>query len=173
MQFYPNRLNSNSNHLKTNFILLYFSKKKILCFQDQPVSKVNQVTSINSEKSSSRPKSSPIDHQRLLVLSTNHATSPPHSKSNLLSLLDNAPNYLHQLGALSKRENNTICPFLDPCAPSQSKALVPRQHPPTPNRLNFWMIQSQIASKINRRTLLLLQALRWVSISLLDNTPNY
>ena len=45
---------------------------------------------------------------------------------------------------------------------NESKSLVPRQPPPTPNRLNFWMIQDQITSKINRQTLLLLQALRWV-----------
>ena len=94
---------------------------------------------------------------------------PPHHRvsQNSLFWIIYPTKYLHSWVHYPKEKMIlSICPFLDLCTPSQSKALVPRQHPPTPNKLNFWMIQSQIASKINRQTLLLLQALRWVSISL-------
>ena len=83
-------------------------------------STISEANSVNNNlplKSNSRPKSSPIDHGRLLLLPRN-----------------------------------------------ESKALAPRQPPPTPNKLNFWMIQNHVTSKINRQTLLLLQALRWVSL---------
>ena len=83
---------------------------------------ISEASSMNNPttttlKSNSRPKSSPIDHGRLLLLPRN-----------------------------------------------ESKALAPRQPPPTPNKLNFWMIQNHVTSKISRQTLLLLQALRWVSL---------
>ena len=88
------------------------------------ISEVNSVNNNLTLKSNSRPKSSPIDHGRLLLLPRN-----------------------------------------------ESKALAPRQPPPTPNKLNFWMIQNHVTSKINRQTLLLLQALRWVSLFDIQGDP--